>query len=403
MEGLHILSIGLLKRRDKRVIQFKKGLIILFSFLLVLSFPVSSKDIKTNSNKTIYVDDDGGADYLKIQDAIDNANNNDTIFVYSGTYYENLVVNKTLTLIGEDKNKTIIDGKKENNTVELAKEKIQISNFTIINSSIDKWYNAGIRISSSNCIINDNIIKENMLGVFGKRVENITIFNNKFYNDSITFSLYDSENQITQFSEKYFIHNIYNNSVNSRKIYYYKNQEDKTITEDAGQVIIVNCKNITVKNANLSNADYSCVLVNSSKCLIKNSTISNCDGMIWLTKSNNNKIIENQINNNFEGICIDCQSKRNLVKNNNITNNRFCGIIVEDRSNFNRIIENNFIGNNKKTPLRQAYFKFCFMNIWHKNYWNEKRILPKLIIGNIRTKIPWFNFDLRPSFKEIEI
>ena len=60
---------------------------------------------------TLTVDDSGGANYTKIQDAIDNASVGDTILVYSGTYYENVDVNKQLNLIGieYDGGKPVVD------------------------------------------------------------------------------------------------------------------------------------------------------------------------------------------------------------------------------------------------------------------------------------------------------
>ena len=49
---------------------------------------------------TWYVDDSGGADFENIQDAVDAAEDGDTIRVWEGVYEEELVIDKRLTLIG---------------------------------------------------------------------------------------------------------------------------------------------------------------------------------------------------------------------------------------------------------------------------------------------------------------
>ena len=59
---------------------------------------------------TITVDDDGGANYTNIQDAIDAAEDGDTIRVYEGIYEENVVVNKNINLIWNGSGETIIQG-----------------------------------------------------------------------------------------------------------------------------------------------------------------------------------------------------------------------------------------------------------------------------------------------------
>ena len=60
-------------------------LLICIVFLSVFTFfyPVGNC---VADGTTIYVDDDGGADYTTIQAAIDAANSGDTVYVYSGIY-----------------------------------------------------------------------------------------------------------------------------------------------------------------------------------------------------------------------------------------------------------------------------------------------------------------------------
>ena len=62
----------------------------------------------TVKSNIIYVDNGGGADYTQIQDAIDNADDGNIIYVQNGTYFETLVINKSISLIGASPDKTII-------------------------------------------------------------------------------------------------------------------------------------------------------------------------------------------------------------------------------------------------------------------------------------------------------
>jgi parallel beta-helix repeat protein len=325
--------------------------------------------------------------------------------VHNGTYYESIVVNKEIDIIGENKSNTILDGSRANNTIHVNSENVTISCFTICNSSREKnkWYIAGIRLTGSNNIIHGNIIKGNMLGIFGKKVTNTTIYDNQFFGDGIVFSLYDNEEMPVPYLNKYFLHNIYNNEVNNKTIYYLRNQDDIKVPNDAGQIIAVNCIRITIRDANLDNADFGCILVNCSDCVIEYSSISYSDGLLWLIHSMKNLIQNNKISYNFEGICLDSNSRRNIIQYNNISYNEVCGTIIEDGSNFNKISRNNFIKNCLNAPQLQTYFKFCFYNRWKKNYWDGPRLLPKAIRGRIGNTVPWINFDWNPAQEPYDI
>jgi len=107
--------------------------------------------VPTAKGDTLYVGGSGPNNYTKIQDAIDNASNGDTVFVYNGTYNEGLNVNKSIDLIGEDKNTTIIKGSNWGLVVFISADYVIFSNFTIQNQN--PYYSSSGIMLNSNCSI----------------------------------------------------------------------------------------------------------------------------------------------------------------------------------------------------------------------------------------------------------
>ena len=70
---------------------------------------IEQPKIVDNGN-ILYVGGDGPNNYTFIQQAINHANDGDTVFVYSGIYYESIIIYSEIHLIGEDKHSTVIDG-----------------------------------------------------------------------------------------------------------------------------------------------------------------------------------------------------------------------------------------------------------------------------------------------------
>jgi len=106
----------------------------------------------------------GPNNYKTIQEAINNASSGDTIFVRKGIYTENIVINKSITLIGEDRESTIIDGGATGNVISIKASNVTIKGFTIKNS--DPFVGSGIFIERfGNIVISNNNIVNNNIGI----------------------------------------------------------------------------------------------------------------------------------------------------------------------------------------------------------------------------------------------
>lgn len=161
----------------------------IFVLLTILSM------IEMANAATITVDDSGGADYTKIQDAINAAYPGDIIEVYSGTYhenlspemgdwdhdgeieisdtYENINISKRLTLTGVDTGTgmPIIDPSNSSVRIKIFKvlvDNVDIRNFVIIgNHDISNWGSRtwGIVVTANNVDISNNYILNNTVAI----------------------------------------------------------------------------------------------------------------------------------------------------------------------------------------------------------------------------------------------
>lgn len=138
--------------------------------------------IALNNDGMLYVGGSGPNNYSKIQDAIDDASSGDTIFVYddSSPYYENVVIDKSIDMVGENKETTIIDGNEKGNVVEIIADEAYINGFTMQNSGMG----VGVRLSSvSNTAVIGNIIIHNGGGILIDHSDSNTISHNVISNN----------------------------------------------------------------------------------------------------------------------------------------------------------------------------------------------------------------------------
>ncbi|MGB9676314.1 MAG: pectinesterase family protein [Candidatus Bathyarchaeales archaeon] len=86
------------------------NVILLLAILLTLT---NLKETRAETNPKLWiVAKDGTGNFTTINEAIKNENvsSGDTILVRNGIYIENVVINKSIALIGEDPNTTIVKG-----------------------------------------------------------------------------------------------------------------------------------------------------------------------------------------------------------------------------------------------------------------------------------------------------
>jgi parallel beta-helix repeat protein len=150
---------------------------------------------------TLYVGGTGKDNYSTIQEGIENAWYGDNIYVYEGIYHENIMITKSINLMGATGKKTFIDGRGNGHVIEIHANMVNISNFTIMNSSSSSSF-SGIKITSSSHITIDTCnITDNFYGLWiyestRNTIKNSTIAHNKF--DGIMMNEIASENEITQ-------------------------------------------------------------------------------------------------------------------------------------------------------------------------------------------------------------
>jgi parallel beta-helix repeat protein len=269
-----------------------------------------------------------------IQDLINNASDGDTIYIPSGTYHENIFINKSISLIGEDKNTTIIDGGANVDVIFIFSDWVNISGFTIQNSSD----NAGIKIISKYCNIFNNIFLDNQVGIYSYASNDNIIKRNIFIDELIDVYIFNSYNltiinndfwstglMIDSFYLEFWnSHNIQNNNLTGGKIYYYKDNSDGcNIPYDAKQIILANCSNFTIQNYSISKVGLAIQLGHSFNNSIIFNNISNTFCAIDLCCSDNNNISDNIINENEFGILVLFEySEGNRIYCNSLNNNK---------------------------------------------------------------------------------
>jgi len=291
--------------------------------------------------------------YSFLQEAINTANEGTPIFVSSGIYYENVVVNKTVSLFGENISNTVIDGNLTGTPLSIAAMNVFISGFVIQqNSSVGGPEDiSGIFLNYSvGSTIQGNRLVSNNYGIYLEEGYANLIVANDFFNYTTGIYLHKSSgNNITQ---------------------NYLNSHNKS---GYGIRLASSSNNSLIKNVCTNNC-YGIYLQNSSENTISNIAIYNNYYGIHFENSSNNRMIKSLIQSNTQyGIWFK-DSSNNAVTECNIINNSY-GILSQpfDSSTNNSIYHNNFFNNNVQISLSTSTYKWDNGYPSGGNYWSDYR------------------------------
>lgn len=278
--------------------------------------------IITFDSNTLYVGGSGPGNYSSIQDAIDNASDGDTVFVYNGTYQEErITIDKAIMLLGENKSTTYIDGYYSDGiTILVTSCDVTIREFTLKNclhggfgQAFYLWGNPHLE----NICISDCIMENNDKGIYFINISNLTVSScHIHHNPGQSINGKNSSNIIVNHC---LIHNngkdLGGGWFRSGGIYF-RSHENESFS------------NISI---------FDCDIYDNY-----------CWGIMFEVKESENVVIYNNdiYRNTWDGI-YSCGIKNFEIQNNNIHENNYYGVIVKNSENVN-IYKNHIIKNGEE-------------------------------------------------------
>ena len=314
----------------------RKSAVIILLLLFIFSCFSFNVTSRIDSRDTYYVGGSGDGNFSSISDCINTSKDGDIIFVYEGEYLEDILINKSISLISKVKGSAVLNGENQFNLINIVSSNVTIEGFLLKNTSIAVLVKRDLK----NISIKNNKFCNNSNGILiNENTSNLTIVSNLFYNNSESIRLYNC-------SQTYFFNNTIFNS---------------------------NRYGIVLRNRS------NFINISQNKIYFSGDAISNEDF------SNNNVILDNNLSNNKRGIyAIFCENL--FVSKNYFSNNSLNAIYIENSGFFN-ISNNSIINSNFGIYVNSCYNYSTFGNIFIGNNQDKK-------VSRKPPKIPGFEVTL---------
>lgn len=364
---------GMLRRRN----------ILLILVVLLFATPVAIA-------QTVVVNGTGDGDYVSINNAIINADADDTIRVMPGIYTEHINVDKQVNLIAEGdvivrpisakahtfhitEDNVIIDGfciERDDIPFGSYDSGIclnNVHNVTVTNNVVSgHTYGIYLDISNDN-VLDNNLVSTNVDGIYLHGSSDNTLRNNKMQSNLFNFGAYAYNGELNNDIDT-------SNTVNGKPVYYFVNQSDIVLdsSTDCETIYCIECTNISISDQTISDNVYGLFLYNAQNIMLDNITISNTRTGIYLFKSNNILLNNNTISGNiFEGINL-MESNNNMIVNNTLNDHETGFNLYYSSDN---LVYNNLFNNTVNVVSEGS------TNTWNTTLTNTTNIAGSLWVG----------------------
>lgn len=307
--------------------------------------------------------------HQKLDEIIEKSKPGSTLIIKSGTYkVDNILIDKPLTIIGE--NFPTIEGNLKDEVITVRASKVKISGIKISNAGISFLKeNAGIRLEEvSDCLIENNILINNFFGIYISKSYNCVVRNNKIeafnnsettsgngihlwyskaitienneiigHRDGIYFEFVRNSLVINNYSRnnlRYGLHFMFSDSCT-----YSRN----TFEYNGAGVAVMYTRNVTMRENkfinNWGSSSFGVLLKDLNDCLIERNLFERNTNGLYLEGCNRITVRENNFINNGWGIKLMANSMDNFFFDNNFISNSF-DVLTNSRNNFNTFIRN---------------------------------------------------------------
>ena len=341
----------------------RKSITKIESLLLVLGTLIIITAIFAggSAGDTIIVAQDGSGDYDNIQEAVYNSTAGDTIRVWEGTYVENVFVNKTLTLIGNGTDKSVIAASGTGSAVIINAPSTNISGFMCTGAG-DEYIDAGIRVTAGGCRITGNDCSGNgRTGIYLSMADNSMVSENVASSNSHAGILLDNsatclvkENQCLDSSGGYGIFMTFSDNALLRDNVCTGNSNGISIDSSAWTSILHNDFSQTVTGISLQTSDNTTIWDNDCS-----DTSAYGVRVEWCTTGS---ISETTCVNNQMDAMLITGTTHFTITDSVGSQSSGSGIHFKDGSNQNYVQRNSFIGNQAAGVEVRNSARITFLN-----------------------------------------